>query len=70
ASALQAVGGYLRTGDFSSQPPWVVAQRLVRAAAAAWQAPDLSAVTGHTRTDGSQAGRCRAARTELRGWLR
>jgi hypothetical protein len=69
AAATQAIGDFLETGRFPVDPRRIAADRLVRAAAAAWQAPPL-APSLVPQWRGEPVSGCAAKRKALTDWLR
>jgi hypothetical protein len=69
AAATHAVAEFLETGEFPVNPRGVAADHLVRAAAAAWQAPPLTpSLVPQWR--GEPVSGCAAKRKALAEWLR
>ncbi|MDT4937659.1 MAG: hypothetical protein QOG80_1330, partial [Pseudonocardiales bacterium] len=69
-SSQRAIGEYLRSGKVPGYRGLRMTERIVRAAAAAWQAPSLRTDLNHVwqlTDDGPQT--CAATTSRLREWI-
>jgi hypothetical protein len=65
------VSGYLQTGTVSAGPFWPVANKVLRASAAAWQVPELPLTLNPAWSGPSgRSPSCQAMATSLQEWLR